>query len=438
MGLNWSYKLVRTLLILMIGISIFLSSLIWAQSSRTSVGNYADNVTTTIKAFAEKEVFVPVRLVRHLPDDKLLYTNRESIMQKVTEELSTLDYDLIKQEAIADNEAYREFVAKKGTIELMFGDLLNLPYFLSAFDFKIAADDHLMFNRMILNYQDETLSFLNDEDYTIWTSHYQGSLASFRELILDKNTEYFEVESKTNFGDRIFYNITSEIKLKKYSYILETQAYSVFSKLLFEPGQDIIPSDDASKNLYFSTAKGQSLAIENQTGVIKFENPAGIEEEKNSDEELATNIYGRTFDYLNKLGKMIGNIHYFETNNSQVVYRQYVEGYPIFSDFERGRVTVTESNQETTMKMNQNTILVPIPLDEEVQVANTNEVVEQLRLAGVNFDLVSGMQIGYTWLNEPGQDKQIVNLSPEWYIKYQGGWETVSTVIQSVTEGGEV
>ena len=438
MGLNWSYKLVRVLLILMIGLSIFLSSLIWVQSSRTSVGNYSNNVTATIKAFDEKEVFVPVRLVRHLPDNTLLYTNRESIMQKLTEELSHLDYDLLKKETIKDKEAYQAFIAKKGTIEMAFSDRLLLDYFLNVYGFKLAVDDNLLFNRMILNYQEKTLSFLNDENQMIWSSQYKGSLSGFRELILDDNTEYFEVESKTNYNDRIFYNITSEIKLKKYSYILETQAYSVFSKLLFEPGQDIIPSDDASKNLFFSTNKGQSLAIENKTGVIKFEDPEEVAKENEPEETHLTNIYGRTFNYLNKIGKLIGNVHYFETNASQVVYRQYVEGYPLFSEFERGRITITESMHKTMMQLNQNTIQVPIPLDEEVTVPNTDEIMERLRQANVNLDLVSGMQIGYTWLDEPHQDKQIVNLSPEWYIKYKGTWETVETVIKLDAEGGGV
>ncbi|QCA27872.1 two-component system activity regulator YycH [Vagococcus xieshaowenii] len=232
MGLNWSYKLVRILLVAMIGLSIFLSSLIWAQSSRTSVGNYTDNVTATIKAFDPREVFVPVRLVRHLPDDELLYTNRESIMQKATEELSKLDYDLLKQEPINGIEDYQAFLSRKGTIELMFSDKLLLHYFLSVFDFKLAADNTIMFNRLILDYQHQRVSFLNDEDSSIWTTSYKGSLAGFRDLILDEHTDYFEVESKNNYNDRVFYNITSDIKLKKYSYILETQAYSVFFKFI--------------------------------------------------------------------------------------------------------------------------------------------------------------------------------------------------------------
>ncbi|QCA27873.1 two-component system activity regulator YycH [Vagococcus xieshaowenii] len=198
---------------------------------------------------------------------------------------------------------------------------------------------------------------------------------------------------------------------------------------MFDPGQDVIPSDDASKNLYFSTSNGQSLAIENQTGVIKFEDPKETVADDKIDKPTE-GVYDRTFHYLNKLGKVIGTVHYFETNDTQVVYRQYVEGYPIFSDFDRGRVIITENTQHTVMQMNQNAIQVPIPLDEEVDVPKPSEVIEQLQLAGVNFEWISGMQIGYTWLNEQAQDKQIVNLTPEWYIKYKGAWETVETVIQ--------
>ena len=436
MGLNWSYKLIKWFLVLMIAISIFLSSLIWVQSSRTSVGNYSDSTATTIKEFNPKEVFSPVRLVRHLPDAELLYTNRESIMQKATEELSKLSYGELRQATIPTNKKYQALMAEKGTIELMFSDSLLLDYFLSIYGFDLVAEDDLLFNRIILDYQDGTLSFFNDETHEVWTADYQGSLTKFRELILDDTTYYYEVESHNNYNDTVFYNISTDIKLKKYSYILETQAYSVFSKLLFDPSQDIIPSDDTSKNLYFSTPNGQNLSVANETGVIQFDDPlVESTEEKNSE---SLHIYEKTFAYLNKLGRMIGTVHYFENNNNQIVYRQYVEGYPIFSEYERGRVTISQMNQEMTMLMNQNTIQVPIPLDEEVTVAQPTVIMEQLKNAGVDFNQVTGMQIGYTWLNEHDKDKPIVNLSPEWYIKYEGVWDTVADVLQKVSQGGDL
>ncbi|MGC3221181.1 hypothetical protein ACPTGR_14350, partial [Enterococcus faecium] len=67
-------------------------------------------------------------------------------------------------------------------------------------------------------------------------------------------------------------------------------------------------------------------------------------------------------------------------------------------------------NNQTSL----NTIQVPIPSDEEVVLASTNEIIQQLKAKGADSNKIGSVNVGYTWQNVK-ETNRVVDLLPEWY-----------------------
>ncbi|MGY3746762.1 YycH family regulatory protein [Vagococcus salmoninarum] len=433
-------KLIRVLLVGMILLSLYLSAKIWTNSGSKDVsqGNQGTESTVTLKQ--AKDVFLPVKLIYHNEEGKHLFTNKENLIVNVNKELIKLEIGSLSQYSDKDKNKFFEKQLKRNSLELFFSDPLPLNYFyeINGSEPKKGPNQDMLFERMVLSFDDNKLYLMTDNDYQIYETTYKGSLSTIKELLRDDNNRFLEVlHQDTELP--IFYHFKEDLKLKKYSYILATQSYTAFSQAFFDNSQEIFPNDDnkESRDINLMNAEGSSLNVSYNTGEINFNGRYNPRKNHDTDRTETATIYDGSFYYIEKIANSMGTLRYFERSKNQVVYRNYVEGYPIFSDHSRGRVEVTKQNQNVQIATNQETIQVPIPSDEEVILPSTEKVIADLKAQGVSLEDMESLQIGYTW--ETNQEtKQVVDLVPEWYIKYQGEWTTI-TDLQPETnrQGGE-
>ena len=433
-------KLIRVLLVGMILLSLYLSAKIWTNSGSKdlSLGNQGTESTVTLKQ--AKDVFLPVKLIYHNEEGKHLFTNKENLIVNVNKELIKLEIGSLSQYGDKDKNKFFEKQLKRNSLELFFSDPLPLNYFyeINGSEPKKGPNQDMLFERMVLSFDDNKLYLMTDNDYQIYETTYKGSLSTIKELLRDDNNRFLEVlHQDTELP--IFYHFKEDLKLKKYSYILATQSYTAFSQAFFDNSQEIFPNDDnkESRDINLMNAEGSSLNVSYNTGEINFNGRYNPRKNHDTDRTETATIYDGSFYYIEKIANSMGTLRYFEGTKNQVVYRNYVEGYPIFSDHSRGRVEVTKQNQNVQIATNQETIQVPIPSDEEVILPSTEKVIADLKAQGVSLEDMESLQIGYTW--ETNQEtKQVVDLVPEWYIKYQGEWTTI-TDLQPETnrQGGE-
>lgn len=428
MGLNgYKNKIVRFLLVCMIALSIFLSWLIWTQSSRSSIDEIDSSISANIQEIDEKEVFIPVKVFQHTKKSDVLYTNRESIMGNLVQELIKLDFTTIKKLTLTDKEGYLEYLNKENTVELVFSNQLSLTYFLKIYGFDIEnKEKDGTFNRILVDVNTNKLFFLNDDTFEVTALHFSGSLVGFNELMNDSDNNYMSVELIDKLPKTLLYGYKEPVHLQKYSYILETQSYTVFSDIFFSATQDIISQNTESKNLKLITLDGQSLTVANKTGVVTFEDTS-LNSNIVVDQERPT-IFEQTFAYMKKIGKTIGRVRYFDQTASTVTYKQFVEGYPIFGEYGRGEISITNLENKKSIVLNQNTIQVPIPSNEEIVLPKTFDVLEKLKGAGIDKNKIQNLQIGYTW-TMTNEGKNIVALQPEWYVKVGNKWRTVEELV---------
>ena len=95
----------------------------------------------------------------------------------------------------------------------------------------------------------------------------------------------------------------------------------------------------------------------------------------------------------------------------------------------KGRLEVGVSNKTVFVRTNQETIQVPIPSEETVTLIPTEQLIENLTLAGVDLSLIDDIQIAYEWQTN-AETKQVVDLVPIWYVKYEEIWYPAATLIE--------
>lgn len=428
-------RIIRLVLIAMILLSLYLSMKIWTQSSATQGKHLSSDISTSaIIGREERDVFVPTKMVYHDREGRLLFTNQESVINDVVTEYLKYDLTNLKQTNVNTREEYLSLLKSKSTVELIFSARITMSYYFSIHDSNFRGDfkDNTKFNRVLIDYKGRTFSFLNDKTYEVFTATFNDSLSPLMAVLEEDNNRFQEVELIDEL-DPILYGFKEEVKLKKYSYILETQSYTVFSKLLFNSTQDVFSSDNVNKDIRLRNYEGQSLTLSNASGALTFEDPLTEEEKSGMDE---WSVFDTTFRYVRKIGKNVGNVRYFDRIGDRVVYRKFVEGYPVFSDYDRGRMEIAVESDEIVLSTNQNTIQVPIPSEEEVTLPKTQDVLAELKRLGMEPEDIQGIQVGYTW-EENDENKQIVNLEPSWYIKYADEWGTISEVIDYMKENNK-
>lgn len=99
-----------------------------------------------------------------------------------------------------------------------------------------------------------------------------------------------------------------------------------------------------------------------------------------------------------------------------------MEGFPVFSNDLKGQVDIRITNNDgaapsVTINTSVNTIQVPIPSEEEVTLESTEKLIKRLEAAGAKKEKIQSAVIGYTWQTIE-EVKQVVDLSPEWYVLY--------------------
>lgn len=423
-------RFIRFGLIAMIALSLYLSWKIWTNSGNQEVAksNSTSEVSQSLRQ--ANDVFLPTHLIYHDKEDKYQYTNRESLLTNLTKEIVALEFGEVTGFTLKKDKDV--FIENQDTVELLMSAPLDLNYFFEINGKKVPEKNTVgkCFNRIVLSFKDKALYFLDDEELTGFQLDLKGSVKKANTLLQAEDNRYTEVSHKPSDLSINFY-FEEELRLKTYSYILGMQSYTVFSQAFFDSNEEVISNDDSdSKDVSLLSDNGSSLKASYDNGEVSY---SGRFDQRMNDPLVKHNLFSDSYYYVQKLANAMGTIRYFDSNQERIVYRNFVEGFPIFSDHKKGRVELKIVGQNIQIETNQETIQVPIPSEEEVILKKTEDALGDLAGAGLDLKKVEDFKVGYTWtVNE--ETKQAIDLVPEWYVKTEGVWDSSQNVINQLRE----
>ena len=226
-------------------------------------------------------------------------------------------------------------------------------------------------------------------------------------------------------------NIMGPEDLKKYSYISSTQPYTMFRDAFFSN-----PKSVRSNSSVFDTylyEGGNSLTIKQDQEIIQFQGQANT--------TRPFDIFLTSFDSIKKIGASYGSTRVIDQLDNAIDYRTFVEGFPIFGENHEAQIAFDfkESSESSavrvTIQANLNSLQIPIPSEESVVLPSSQEVIETLYYKGLDTTLVESLLIGYQWKDL--EDTGVVDLIPNWYIKYDNQWYRYEALFQLLAEEEE-
>lgn len=430
-----SERIIRVALFALILLSLILTYAIWlSPTSKTADVNTSKQAVKNDQNYAKvTDAFLPIRGIWDLAEGKF-QTSSENLLATTQARLTESTYGQL-QEVAQGEEEIKNYYSLDNGIELNYEGGFSLTEYVKVFDMPINLNslkdsDKLTFSKIQVDFSKKKIRFLNYSKDTVYEATISADFTGLETIYQKNKPKYLEMSDENPLVPRLL-RTKDRVRLKKYSYILTTQSYSLFRNAFFQNPDQAKGEEEASGARSFVSGH-EELMMDEQKRQVTFEGELPEDLSKES-------MYSQSFNYVSRLGTAVGNLRYFDHHEGQVNYRIFVEGYPIFSQSSKGKMAVKighESNGASTqirIETSMDTVQVPIPSDEEVELPSTLEIENNLAAVGLDLDKVQSFIIGYTWQDIDGVNK-LVALTPEWFIKYDNTWYPATQLMQGNLE----
>lgn len=430
-----SERIIRVALFALILLSLILTYAIWlSPTSKTADVNTSKQAVKNDQNYAKAtDAFLPIRGIWDLAEGKF-QTSSENLLATTQARLTESTYGQL-QEVAQGEEEIKNYYSLDNGIELNYEGGFSLTEYVKVFDMPINLNslkdsDKLTFSKIQVDFSKKKIRFLNYSKDTVYEATISADFTGLETIYQKNKPKYLEMSDENPLVPRLL-RTKDRVRLKKYSYILTTQSYSLFRNAFFQNPDQAKGEEEASGARSFVSGH-EELMMDEQKRQVTFEGELPEDLSKES-------MYSQSFNYVSRLGTAVGNLRYFDHHEGQINYRIFVEGYPIFSQSSKGKMAVKighESNGASTqirIETSMDTVQVPIPSDEEVELPSTLEIENDLAAVGLDLDKVQSFIIGYTWQDIDGVNK-LVALTPEWFIKYDNTWYPATQLMQGNLE----
>lgn len=430
-----SEKIIRVALLALILLSLILTYAIWlSPTSKTASVNTSKQAVKNDQNYAKAtDAFLPIRGIWDLADGKY-QTSSENLLATTQARLTESTYGQLQ--GVAQGEpAIKEYYNLDHGIELNYEGGFSLTEYVKVFDMPINLNslkdsEKLVFSKIQIDFTKKKIRFLNYHTNTVYEATISSDFTGLEEIYQKNQGRYLPVSEENPLIPRLL-RTKEQVRLKKYSYILTTQSYSLFRNAFFQNPEQVKGEQEDSGMRSFVSGH-EELIMDEEKRLVTF---TGDLSKDLTDES----IYSQSFNYVSRLGTAVGNLRYFDHHDGQINYRIFVEGYPIFSQSSKGKMSVSidstanDPTPQVKIETSMDTVQVPIPSDEEVELPSTLEVENNLLAAGIDLTKVQSFMIGYTWQDIDGVNK-LVALTPEWFVKYENTWYSANQLMQGNLE----
>ncbi|EPH95665.1 YycH protein [Enterococcus faecalis 13-SD-W-01] len=432
-GMRISEKVVRIGLIAMIILSLYFSYVIWlSPASKKTIDVDESNsqmISDTQSNRSTSEIFLPLRVTQH-KGGKIQETNSENLITRLQNHITQARFGKLTETVSGDQNAFNERLDITDGFELSYVAPFLISEYKTAFDLGIDLSGlpkegtAEYFTRVQFDEKENKLRFFNFAHHTIYEANLVLDWTTIKKEMDTGNNKWIAM-SQTDSLLKRQYDTEKSVKLKKYSYILSQQPYTLFRNSFFQSPDEVMNNDESNELVFYGN--NESLTIKSETQEVDFGGTL-------PQDEIGKDFYSETSAYISRLGSALGNLRYFDRENTQIDYRIFIEGFPVFGTENKGKVRVAVENEsKVNIQTSLNTIQVPIPSDEEVELPSTSDIIQQLIDKGAKKEAIHSVVIGYTWQNIK-ETNRVVDLLPEWYVKYNNNWFSANELLDKLPE----
>lgn len=431
--MNW--PLIRKIVLaFLIVLSLVLTVQLWRNPGGYVV--QTDNKETPIVSSVTFDrqlaiVFGPTEVAEHTNQGTFV-TKNNKVLDSLFTIFRNFEVNDIADPITLNSESYIDMVNQTGNIELIFSSSIPFGLYQESFSFLPREYENRTFNRMYLSVNNPgVIYFYNTRSMLFYEAEMSNVDMDLLTTVLEENkSSQIEVES-VSVKEHITYLPVDTLELPVLNYLVEEQPNSLFIERLFDDTSEIqtIINDNVSRYYdYFS-----ELSIDNQKDILTYTRP-----QVGNDNVSLSNRALTSFNKLIQYEHWPNELYFYgySSVSNEVEFRRYIKGYPIFGTPDYGGTFISVSdNNVAGLEMPTVVAQTPISDQETKKVLHSmDELTALLTSSGHSLDDVDDIKVGYTW-NYSDESNQVVTLEPSWYIKVNGNWISIQTLI-SVSKGG--
>ncbi|MFD1471910.1 YycH family regulatory protein [Companilactobacillus mishanensis] len=425
--MKFSRLIIQIFLVVAVVTSLILSFFIWTNTARYQRGRDVDVSTSDVdkNKIPIDQVISPTQVIwQDGKDQRLIYNNEDNISMNIQKIIKNWEFDNFKRVFTKDGARYQRMIQRKNAIQLVYPTNISsqtLGYLIGDKEMQKSPDNR--FNRIIFtvnNSKDNYIYLGNDSTYSVYRAKVSNaSSAPILKLARKSNIDLPVRFQMMKHGIVTFY--TEPIKLKTYSYVLNEKQDSEYTTSLFDTdSSDIVTSTDG--NIYsYNVGESKRLVSDHAKGELTFSDYTDTSVPKDW-----LTFFQRGYKKATNIQSSVSNLRLYNANwkEKTLIYREYVEGFPIFKKSEFGSIKISFSRNGSSESFLNKVLEVPVPSDQNsVTLKSTTSIMKSLETAGYSPNDVQKLEIGYQWTNEEDQN-DVVDLEPTYYIKINDHWRS--------------
>lgn len=425
--MKFSRLIVQILLVVAVITSFVLSFFIWTNTARYQRGRNIDVSTNDIDKNKTpiNQIISPTQVIwQDGKDQRLIYNNKDNISFNMQSIIKSWKIGSFHEQFKKDGAKYQRMLQQKNMIQLVYPtniSIRTLGYLMNNSQLQKATDHP--FNRILFSTdsKDENVVYLaNDSNYSVYEASVKG--ASAKPIIKLAKKANIDLKVKLNLlkhGVVTFYS--EPITLKRYSYVMSTKEDSEYTTNLFDTNTDEINNSSDGNVFTYSVGESKRLVSDHEKNELTFSDYTDTSVPKDW-----LSFFQRGYKKATNIQNSVSNLRLYDANwkNKSLIYREYVEGFPIFKKSEFGSIKITFSRNGSSEQFLNKVLEVPVPSDlRNATLKSTSEIVKELDNAGYSPSDIQKLEVGYQWSNE-ANNSSVIDLEPTYYIRIDNHWRS--------------
>ncbi len=424
--MRFSKYLIPIALTIAVVISLTLSVVIW-----TNPANYKSHQSTNKNAQTEtltkpkRSVYMPTQAI-HTDENGAQTVLVNRLVNSVAEVQKTMhQYQNVKLKTLSkgSKQKFMQIAKRPNSILLSYSSPVSIKVVSEITNKQFDKLPNHQVMRIMLPTNDATkLYLLNDQNFAVYQVNVKAHSLKKLDSVLDMNIRRVPASLRL-FNQKPMVYITSQFQLTPYKYLIDRQSEDYFvSRLL-------------------SNRSSQATTVKRQKNLLTYSNQGSLELQFNSLTRMGTfsdfrtnknpqsiaAILNDSYKQLVDLGLTLDSVRFFqyEKESRTVMYRTFVEGFPIFRANGFGNIsTQTLNSSAKRLVFSLDNPEVPIPSNQgATTLPSTETVIKRLIAHGYKAADIKQVRIGYSWQRDKSS-QLLINLVPDWYVYYNARWRS--------------
>ena len=429
--MKFSRYLIPIALTIAVVVSLTLSVVLWTNPANyRSKQNSEQNPQTEQLSKPKSYVYTPIQAVHTNSDGtQEILVNR--LVNAVTEIKKTMQgyHDAKIKTLSRDSQTkYLNIANRPDSIMLNYSSPVSIKVVNQIVNHRFKNFPNHTVNRIVLPTNNSTkLYLLNDKNFAVYQVSVQHHDLKSLNKVLDMNIRTIPASLRL-FNKQPMVYVDDSVQMQPYKYLVDRQSQDYFvSRLMNNEESQNVTAKRRRNLLIYSDQNSLQLTFNSQTRMVEFS-----DYRTNKDQRAITSVLNNSYKDLVKLGLPLDNVRFFryDTKTRTVMYRTFVEGFPIFRANGFGTISTRIMNSSAKrLNFSLDNPEVPIPSKRGYTTLPATEVVIRRWVAhGYKTKNIQQMRIGYGWQKDK-ESQLLINLIPDWYIYYNNQWRSYTSLM---------